>query len=69
MGRVIDKFGSRNACLLNILSMSAVLGSSVWTIKRLQYDYVTFLTVMIWGFQDGVVNTHCYTMLGYEFST
>lgn len=69
MGRVIDNYGSKNACLLNVVSMVAVMGCSVATIKKLKYDWLTFLTCMVWGFQDGVVNTHCYTMLGSEFST
>jgi hypothetical protein len=69
MGRVIDAFGSKNACLLNVAAMATVMVCSVATVKRLQYDWLTYLTCLAWGFQDGVVNTHSFNMLGFEFQS
>lgn len=69
MGKIIDKYGSKNASLLNVVSMAIVMACSVATINRLKYDWVTFVTCLVWGFQDGVVNTHVFNILGFEFSS
>ena len=69
MGKVIDVYGVKNSCLVNVGSMVLVMICTVATINKLEYNWITFMTCLAWGFQDGVVNTHVFNMLGFEFST
>ena len=69
MGRFIDKFGSRWACYLNLLVLLATILVSIVNIKHAEYGYMSYITCFFWGFQDGIVATHCFQILGYEFDT
>lgn len=69
MGKVIDYTNSRKACLVNIGFMALTFLISVKHIDDLQYGWISYITCFLWGMQDGVVNTHCFQMLGFEFDT
>jgi nitrate/nitrite transporter NarK len=59
MGSIIDRFGSKKACLANIAMLIIVITISIYQITYDKYGIVSYITCFIWGFQDGIVNTHC----------
>lgn len=69
MGKVIDYSNSKKACLLNIAFMVLTFGVSVRNLTQLKFGAMSYVTCLVWGLQDGVVNTHCFQMLGFEFDT
>jgi hypothetical protein len=69
MGKVIDYTNSRKACLLNIFFMVIVFLVSIRNLNELEFGTISYITCLVWGLQDGVVNTHCFQMLGFEFDT
>ena len=69
MGKISDKYGSRVGCWANIISLIMVVASSIWTLKKNEYDAITILTCFFWGLHDGLINTHSQLMLGFEFDT
>ena len=69
MGRIIDKYGSKRACFMNVFAMMLVMTSSIFTVKNLTFNWLSYVTCGLWGFQDGVVNTHTFNMLGFEFES
>lgn len=69
MGKIIDLTSSKKACFVNVLFMGLTLAVSIINIKMLEYGWISYVTCLLWGMQDGVVNTHCFQMLGFEFDS
>ena len=67
MGTIIDCVGSKNACLANIAMLVITIIISLYQIVHDEYGIVSYISCFIWGFQDGIVGTHCMQMLGFEF--
>lgn len=68
MGKIIDHSSSKKAILVNILVMALTAYISIVNIKTGEFGTISHLTCFIWGLQDGIVNTHCFQILGYEFN-
>lgn len=69
MGKLIDITSSKQACIYNVFVMLLVTAASIFNLQRLEFSWLSCLTLFIWGFQDGMVNTHSFQMLGFEFET
>lgn len=50
MGVVNDKLGSKTTCFLNCIFVAACGGMVIYSLTRLEYDYVSFLMCYLWGF-------------------
>ena len=68
MGRIIDHSSSKNAIFVNIVIMVGTGIISIININNAYFGNISHLTAFIWGLQDGIVNTHIYQILGYEFN-
>ena len=69
MGKLIDSTSSKTACLFNILMMVLVMITSVINVNKLEYGWISYITLFLWGIQDSFINTHTYQMLGFEFES
>ena len=69
MGRIIDRTSSKKATTVNIIFMVLTLAISVINVNNMAFGWISYVTCLLWGIQDGVVNTHCFQMLGFEFDT
>ena len=69
MGKLIDSTSSKTAVVFNVNMMIAVMIVSVINVQVLEYGWITYLTLFLWGIQDGIINTHSYQMAGFEFDT
>jgi hypothetical protein len=65
---VIDLKGSKPACLANALFQVLLAASLISFLVVDDYNFLTFLTTFLWGFQDSAVNTHSQEILGFEFT-
>ena len=55
-GYVIDKFGSKKAVLVFVVSIAVQTVITVWSLKRMSFDWVTYLMCFSWGIQDSFYN-------------
>ena len=61
MGKIIDRFGSRKAVFMNILALAVCISIQITSIYQRTYIiWLNFTACFLWGFQDGVVNTHAF---------
>ena len=68
MGRIIDYTSSRKAIVVNMLIMVVTAIVSIYNIDNGYFGTISHLTAFVWGLQDGIVNTHIFQILGYEFN-
>ena len=68
IGYIVDTFGSRSACLVNV---GILVATTIFFIEFLvinNYNFLTYVTTFLWGFQDSCNNTHLQEILGFEFA-
>ena len=58
MGKLIDLFGSKKTTLVNVFLVILVFVSTINAIHRNVFDWSSYLMCLLWGLQDGCVNTH-----------
>ena len=49
--------------------MAALITVSIINIREGNFGVISYVLCFLWGLQDGIVNTHCFQILGYEFET
>ena len=70
MGKIIDHSNnSRKPIFINILVQAALITANIVNIREGNFGVLSYVLCFLWGLQDGIVNTHCFQMLGYEFDT
>ena len=60
MGKIVDSTSSKTGCIANVVMMALVMVASVINVNRLEYGWISYLTLFLWGLQDGIINTHAY---------
>lgn len=68
MGRIIDRIGSRNSCIVNILMLGAVTATQFLAIERENFDALSHVNCCLWGLVDGSITTHSLQIVGFEFA-
>ena len=66
-GLVIDKIGSKRAVIINVTFIILALSSTQISLYTLKYNWLTFVTTFLWGYQDGMNNIFLFQLLGREF--
>ena len=69
MAAAIDIFGSKKACLLNVIAFIGVASSSISTIQQNEFNWISKVNCGLWGLQDGMINIHTLSILGFEFES
>ena len=67
LGTVIDKIGSRNTSIVNILIILTMVTVTVLSVISQKYNTLTFFMCFLWGIQDSSINIHAFQILGFEF--
>jgi len=67
MGITIDKFGSKTAGIQNVIIAIIMTAVTITCIQINEYNYMTFIMCFIWGYLDGSVNIHCFSIMGFQF--
>lgn len=68
MGKMIDVIGSRKACAINVIVLTIVTTTSLYTISIQEFSWVSYLNCFFWGLMDGCVSTHSMQIVGFEFA-
>ena len=55
-GLLIDKIGSKKTVFFNLIIIAALFVSTMMSLWQLEYNYLTFITTFLWGYQDGMTN-------------
>ena len=66
-GLIIDKIGSKKAVILNVFFIIIAMSCTQISLYTLTYNYLTFITTFLWGYQDGMNNIFLFQILGFEF--
>ena len=69
IGRIVDKYNSRVACKVNLIIVVLLADVVVVYLFLFRFNFLAYIMTFLWGFQDSAVNTHCYGILGFEFSS
>lgn len=65
IGTLIDKYGSKRVIHINLIMIFlAYMTFFVFLIIN-EYNVLTFVMTFMFGFQDSVINTHTFEMLGF----
>ena len=67
IGQVVDRRGSKPACLVNVALMVIMFAITFTFLIVFEYSWLAYLMCFSWGVQDSAVNTHVFEMLGFEF--
>jgi predicted MFS family arabinose efflux permease len=67
MGRIIDAMTSRKAVCINVIILIGTAVASIKNVQDGQFGVFSHVTSLVWGLQDGIINTHCFQILSYEF--
>lgn len=67
VGYVVDKWGSKNAILVNLVIIIAMFAVTIGFILDFQFNALAWIMCFLWGLQDSGVNTQVQEMLGFEF--
>eukprot|EP00356_Strombidium_inclinatum_P000198 CAMPEP_0170512350 /NCGR_PEP_ID=MMETSP0208-20121228/66800_1 /TAXON_ID=197538 /ORGANISM="Strombidium inclinatum, Strain S3" /LENGTH=266 /DNA_ID=CAMNT_0010795969 /DNA_START=1259 /DNA_END=2056 /DNA_ORIENTATION=+ len=69
MGKIIDATSSRKAIAVNVLALAVTIGLTLTMLVQMEFNWLTFLTLFMWGYQEGVISTHTFNILGFEFES
>jgi hypothetical protein len=65
----VIKCSIKVASFFNIIVMCCMTGITLYHIEDMTFGMESYLTLFLWGLQDGCVNTQSYSMLGTQFET
>ena len=60
MGIVIDKCGSREGSIKNVIIAIVMTITTIVSTNMGEYNYMTFIMTFVWGYLDGAINIHCF---------
>lgn len=67
-GKIIDLIGSKYTVFVD-LSLIAVMGFfTLLFLYKAEFGVLSHMMCIMWGIQDGAINTHMSGMAGFEFS-
>ena len=69
VGKFVDRYTSKYTSLLNTFICTTMITSTVISIQWCKYNWLTYFMCFCWGFQDGAINIHTYSICGYEFTS
>lgn len=69
VGKVMDKIGSKNFSLINVLFVTLTYLLVFINLNQLQYASLTFLMCFMFGVFDAFINIHSDKVLGHEFES
>lgn len=68
IGWVVDKRGNRPTITCTVISVVLQTFFVLLFLWQNSYGVLTHVMTFIWGFSDGIVNTHVQDILGFEFA-
>jgi predicted MFS family arabinose efflux permease len=69
IGQVVDRFDSKKAVLANVSIIVVMTLVTLWFIFADKFNWLAFAMCLLWGVQDGALNTHCFEVLGFQFDS
>lgn len=66
-GVIIDRIGLKKTIYINIFIGLLVCSFTEITLFSGKYNFFTFATCFLWGYQDGTAETFISALLGHEF--
>ena len=69
VGKFIDRFSSKTTSLLNVFICATMIISTCISINWMEYNWLSYFMCYCWGFQDGAINVHTYSICSYEFKS
>ncbi len=69
MGWVVDKFGTKLSCFVNIVNIFLASTLVIFYLYVDTYSWLAYLMTFVWGWQDSCISIHIDTILGFEFES
>ena len=67
MGVIVDRFGPKKACLVNVFLIVSQTVLVIRFMLRNEYSYLAFFVTFVWGVQDSSISIHLDAILAGEF--
>ena len=67
MANIIDSLQLKKTCIVSFIVMIAATATSISSIKKDNFNWISYLNCAMFGLQDGVINIHTLSTLGFEF--
>lgn len=66
-GYIRDKAGNKSALIILVIMTGLALSSFLYLNQVNKWSNIAYLMNLLWGFQDGALNTFIICIFGYEF--